>query len=193
MAAWSPDKASIAYAWNAELRVAASDGTRSRRLVTAPGPVYAPRWSPDGGRVRYTVQDAGTGTTSIWEVNADGTNAYTVIAVSSGHNPCCGIWTPDARYFVFEDGGNIWALREHGLIPRRSERTRSADVRPAHLLGGDALPGWEAAVRPRGSEQGTIGPVRRDIQAVRAIFPGPFRRKRRGVPGWRIDCLLGEP
>jgi Tol biopolymer transport system component len=120
MAAWSPDKASIAYAWNAELRVAASDGTRSRTLVTAPGPVYAPRWSPDGGRVRYTVQDAGTGTSSIWEVHADGTNAYTVIAVSSGHNPCCGIWTPDARYFVFEDGGNIWALREPGLIPRRS-------------------------------------------------------------------------
>jgi Tol biopolymer transport system component len=119
-AAWSPDKASIAYVWNTQLRIAAADGTRSRTLVTAPGPVFAPRWSPDGRRLRYTLQDVSSGTTAIWEANADGTNAHSVLVASAGHNPCCGIWTPDGGYFVFEDGGNIWALREPSLIPRRS-------------------------------------------------------------------------
>jgi eukaryotic-like serine/threonine-protein kinase len=134
-AAWSPDKTSIAYVWNAELRIAASDGTRSRTMVTAPGPVFAPRWSPDGRRLRYTVQDTRTGTSTIWEANADGTNAHPVLVASAGHNPCCGIWTPDARYFVFEDGGNIWALREPGLIPRRSSEPVQLTFGPLTFSG----------------------------------------------------------
>ena len=71
-AAWSPDKSRIVFTRGTDIGVARSDGSESRRLITAPGPAFAPRWSPDGERLRYSVQDAKTGATSIWEANADG-------------------------------------------------------------------------------------------------------------------------
>ena len=58
---WTPDKSHIVYAKGTELRLARSDGSESRTLLTAPGIPFAPRVSPDGGRLRYTVRDAKTG------------------------------------------------------------------------------------------------------------------------------------
>ena len=37
----------------------------------------------------------------------------------AAENPCCGTWTPDGRYYVFEAEGNLWALREEGDVFRR--------------------------------------------------------------------------
>ena len=78
-AAWSPDKSRILFTRGTDIGVARSDGSESRRLITAPGPAFAPRWSPDGERVRYSVQDAKTGATSIWEANADGTSSHALL------------------------------------------------------------------------------------------------------------------
>ena len=75
-AAWSPDKSRILFTRGTDIGVARSDGSESRRLITAPGAAFAPRWSPDGKRLRYSVQDAKTGATSIWEANADGTSSH---------------------------------------------------------------------------------------------------------------------
>ena len=60
-ATWTPDKSHIVYAKGTELRLARSDGSESRTLLTAPGIPFAPRVSPDGERLRYTVRDAKTG------------------------------------------------------------------------------------------------------------------------------------
>ena len=122
-AAWSPDKSRILFTRGTDIGVARSDGSESRRLITAPGPAFAPRWSPDGERLRYSVQDAKTGATSIWEANADGTSSHALFQGWTGAaNPCCGTWTGDGRYFVFEAAGNIWARREHaGLLQRRAD------------------------------------------------------------------------
>ena len=118
--AWSPDGARIVYAQGSELRLARSDGTESRTLVSTAGRPFSPRWSPDGKRLRYSVRDAKTFASTLWEASTDGTNAKEVLPGWKGApNPCCGAWTPDGRYFVFVAGvdtwpaaGDIWALRE---------------------------------------------------------------------------------
>jgi eukaryotic-like serine/threonine-protein kinase len=112
--AWSPDGARIVYAHGSELRLARNDGTESRTLVTA-GDLqpFLPRWSSDGKRIRYSIQDARTGVSTLWEVNADGTHARELLPGWKGApSPCCGVWTPDGRYFIFAAAGNLWALRE---------------------------------------------------------------------------------
>jgi eukaryotic-like serine/threonine-protein kinase len=114
---WFPDGQRITYAKGNELYVCKSDGTESRKLVAAPGVVAWPRWSPDGRSLRFTVTDSKTGANSLWEVGSDGAGLH---ALLSGWNSlpheCCGNWTPDGRYFVFQstrDGRiNIWARRE---------------------------------------------------------------------------------
>jgi Tol biopolymer transport system component len=121
-AAWTPDKSHIVYAKGHELRLARSDGTESRTLLTAPGVPSAPRISPDGERLRYSVIDPKTDTGSLWEAAADGANPRPLLAGWGGaQNACCGSWTPDGHYFVFEADGNLWAMAEpRGLFRRRS-------------------------------------------------------------------------
>jgi Tol biopolymer transport system component len=54
---------------------------------------------------------------ALYEVAVNGTNLHPL--VPGWHTPaeeCCGHWTPDGRYFVFQSQGNIWALEEKGNI-----------------------------------------------------------------------------
>ena len=96
--AWSPDGVRIVYAQGAELRLASTDGTESRTLVTAGGRPFLPRWSPDGKRIRYSVRDTKTTVSTLWETNAEGTNPKEVLpGWKRALNPCCGAWTADGR------------------------------------------------------------------------------------------------
>jgi eukaryotic-like serine/threonine-protein kinase len=123
-AAWSPDGRSIAYLpTDTDVSVARSDGSEPRKIVTASGLTGWPRWSPDGSRLRFTVSDSNS-SGSLWEVAADGTHLHPVLAGWSRPGAeCCGSWTPDGSYYVFEswhDGhSHIWALHEKPGIFRR--------------------------------------------------------------------------
>jgi Tol biopolymer transport system component len=118
----------LAYARDKEVHIARSDGTEVRKLATVAGDPYSVRWSPDGSRVRFDV-DPGPGVpASIWEARVRGNRAYPLLP---GWNPksdvCCGNWTPDGKYFVFQahvKGRNdVWALREQaGLFQRAAWR-----------------------------------------------------------------------
>ena len=119
-ATWTPDKSHIVYAKGTEMRLVRSDGSESRTLLTAPGIPFAPRVSPDGERLRYTVRDAKTGANALWEAGADGSNPHPLLPGWTGaQNPCCGTWTADGRYYVFEAEGNLWARSEAGGLFRR--------------------------------------------------------------------------
>jgi eukaryotic-like serine/threonine-protein kinase len=119
-AGWSPDGQQIVYAHDNDLYLANADGSGSHRLVTLSGPAEWPRWSPDGKVLRFTVDELKTGVQSLWEVGADGTGLRPLLPGWS--NPpaeCCGNWTPDGNYFVFQaqpspNTADLFALRERG-------------------------------------------------------------------------------
>ena len=120
-AAWSPDGRMLVYADGNDLLLAKSDGTESRRLVSLPGQGFYPAWSAGGEKLRVTVIDDKTRGNSLWEVSAQGTNLHRLFP--GWHNradECCGKWTADGKYFVFESQGQIWALSERGGLLRRS-------------------------------------------------------------------------
>ena len=125
--AWSPDGERIVYATANELYVAHGDGTQTRKLVTASGLAFALRWSPNGDVIRFSVADAKTDTTSLWEVSVGGSNLHPLLP--NWNKPpaeCCGEWTRDGRYFVFQSTRgrtrDIWALRDRvGFFDRGKE------------------------------------------------------------------------
>ena len=132
-AAWSPDGQTLVYANAHDLFLAKADGTESRKLLSAPNVVLSPAWSPDGKVVRFSVQ-GGSGLTStgssLWEVSPDGTNPHRLLP--GWHTPpdeCCGKWTSDGDYFVFQSKGNIWALAEGKLL-------RKPSAQPVQLTSG---------------------------------------------------------
>jgi serine/threonine protein kinase/Tol biopolymer transport system component len=114
-AAWSPDGQRMVYADGHDLFLAKSDGSEPHKLVSAPDRAYYPAWSPDGTAIRFNVGAVGasTPTGALYQVAVNGTNLHPL--VPGWHTPpeeCCGQWTPDGRYFVFQSQGNIWALAE---------------------------------------------------------------------------------
>jgi Tol biopolymer transport system component len=135
-AARSPNGQRIAYAKGHELYVCKADGTESRKLVAAAGQVRWPRWSPSGSVLRFTV--AGNGATSIQEVSADGGRLQALLPGRKG-GYCCGNWTPDGEYYVFQSWvfqptsnsrPDIWALRE------RTGLFRKGNGEPVQLTAG---------------------------------------------------------
>ena len=136
-AAWSPDGQQLVYARETELHLARSDGTEVRKLATFAGLPFFVRWSPDGHVLRLSVSIPGYPRSSLWEVSiGDGR----VRRLLPGWNPseyaCCGNWTPDGKYYVFQSGSNIWALRERAGFLRRANRE------PVQLTAGPMTAYW---------------------------------------------------
>jgi serine/threonine protein kinase/Tol biopolymer transport system component len=121
-ASWSPNGQQIVYARGNELYLAKPDGSESRRLVALPGPAYWPRWSPDGRVLRFTVEDLKTDAQALWEVATDGTGLHPLLlGWSSPPAECCGNWTPDGNYFVFQSDRtqDLWAIQEKSGFLRK--------------------------------------------------------------------------
>ena len=116
-AAWSPDGQMIVYANGHDLFLAKSDGAEPHKLVSAPDQAFDPVWSPDGTVIRFSVGGHVAPQRSVWQVSINGTGLHPLFP--AWHTPpeeCCGKWTPDGKYFVFQSQGNIWALAEKGNL-----------------------------------------------------------------------------
>ena len=151
-AAWSPNGKLLAYADQGDLYVAQADGTALRKLLTVHGLIDHLVWSPDSGHIRFDTSQgfgAGIGQHLLWEVAADGSNLHRLLA--GWHTPpdeCCGAWSADGRYFIFQSHGQIWALPRSRLFHREvkpipvtsspmslSSPLPSADGRKLFLVG----------------------------------------------------------
>lgn len=111
-ARWGPDESSIIYSNGNDVYLVNKDGTAPRKFLSASAPCFSYRFSPDSRSLRFSQYDAVSDSVSLWQALADGTEPHRLF------HGCCGKWTPDGRYFIFEDkqGGriNLWARREGG-------------------------------------------------------------------------------
>jgi eukaryotic-like serine/threonine-protein kinase len=176
-ASWSADGDRLAYTSAKDIYIAKADGAEPRRLVTADGTASWPRWSPDGSRLRFTV--SGANGSAIWEIAPDGSRLHPLLTGwNSPPAECCGSWTPDGRYFVFQSsrGGvaDIWAMREAGSLFRRVDHqpvqlTSGPTSTFAPLAGTDGNQLFVRTIQPRGQL------VRFDAKSneFHPLFPGP--------------------
>lgn len=114
-AIWSPDKKMLAYSVANSLFVAKGDGTESRQVATVKTAYISNMaWSPDGTYLRFTAGDRGVN--AIWEVSTDATNLHRLITIGSDSSTsaCCGTWTADGKYYVYQSEGQIWELPTSG-------------------------------------------------------------------------------
>jgi eukaryotic-like serine/threonine-protein kinase len=123
-ATWAPDGQHIIYASKSSLYTCSADGSDWREIITVPGIPFAPRFSPDGHRLRFTIRDTNQRTSSLWEVSADGKGLHAVLP--DRNKPAQefgGTWTTNGDYFLFEStrdhAQNIWALREGASLFRK--------------------------------------------------------------------------
>jgi eukaryotic-like serine/threonine-protein kinase len=139
---WSPNGEQIVYARGNELFLAKPDGSESRPLVTLMAPAGQPRWSPDGKILRFTEYDSKTSSTSLWEVASDGTGLRPLLrGWSSSPEECCGNWTPDGNYYVFQsdrlaNATTLWAIREKsGFLHRRNPEPTQLTTGESNMAG----------------------------------------------------------
>jgi Tol biopolymer transport system component len=120
-ASWSADGKLLVFAKGPALYLSDSDGIQEHELYTASGSVFAPRFSPDGQRIRFTVSDTENNATSLWEVGRDGSHAHALLSDwPYKSSACCGNWTADGNFYIFQASQtvpntnlvvtSIWAL-----------------------------------------------------------------------------------
>ena len=139
-AAWSPDGMMLVYCNRSDLFLAKSDGTEARKLISVSGRLFAPQFSPDEKKLRFSVEDTKTGGYSLWEVSSQGKNLHPLFpGLHNPPNETVGRWTPDGKYFVFQSMGQIWALPENtGFFSHSATKPIQLTESPLNL--GSPLP-----------------------------------------------------
>jgi DNA-binding winged helix-turn-helix (wHTH) protein/Tol biopolymer transport system component len=132
-AAFGADGASVIYAERHDVYSAALDGSSPHKVLTtesgaSSGP-FAFRFSPDARALRFSQYDPEGDTTTIMDAATNGERSHPMFG------GCCGEWTPNGRFFIFQntlDGkSNLWALPE-----KRGLWRRNRDEKPTRLTAG---------------------------------------------------------
>lgn len=158
--AWSPDGKQLVYTDGSDVYLAAADGTNARKIASLPAEGWDPLWSPDGSRIRLTVESLMGGSDSLWQVLPSGANLHRLFpgwherAGAGG-----GSWTPDGKYFVFESANQIWATRETGSFLHK------VDSAPVQLTSGAI-----------GYGDPVVGKDGKKLYAVEALEKGALQR-----------------
>ena len=128
-AQFGADGKSILYGSEHDVFSVSRDGSSGRKLLTADSVPFGFRFSPDGRTFRFTEFDYRVDSMTIMEASADGTGLHKVL------HACCGIWTPDGRFFIFQNRINgrldFWALRQARRVP-----WRKSEEKPIQLTAG---------------------------------------------------------
>jgi Tol biopolymer transport system component len=100
-----------------EMKIATVDFARAglsdvRTIGDFRGNLHWPVFAPDGDSIRYTL--AGPKGGWIYEIRANGRGDRQLKLVAESTSECCGSWTPDGHYYVFqatvEFRTQIWAV-----------------------------------------------------------------------------------
>jgi Tol biopolymer transport system component/DNA-binding winged helix-turn-helix (wHTH) protein len=119
-AKFGADGKSIIYGSEHDVYSVSRDGSSARKILTADSVPFAFRLSPDGRVFRFTQFDYRVDSMAIMEAAADGTRLR---RMTGG---CCGDWTSDGRFFIFQTRSDpavlridLWALPEEGRFSWR--------------------------------------------------------------------------
>jgi Tol biopolymer transport system component/DNA-binding winged helix-turn-helix (wHTH) protein len=131
-AKYSADGKSIVYGSGHDVYSMSRDGSSGRKLLTAGSVPFGFRSSPDERVFRFSQFDDRVDSMAIMESAADGTKLHRM------RGGCCGEWTSDGRFFIFQTRSDpavlridLWALPEKG---RFSWRKREG--KPIQLTAG---------------------------------------------------------
>ena len=125
---------------NFEIYSVSPDGKESVNLTNHPGHDGEPAWSPDGHRLAFDSDRAGTGF-DIYVMNRDGTNVVplTVEPAADGYPS----WSPDGKTIAFvslRDGNSeIYVMNADGTGAKRLTRNLADDARPTWSPDGTKI------------------------------------------------------
>jgi DNA-binding winged helix-turn-helix (wHTH) protein/Tol biopolymer transport system component len=116
-AIWTNDGRHVLFAKSNGIYREGDDGEELQLLATLPASAFWLRLSPDGKRIRFTINRTDGGDRSIWEMNSDGTAPHPIMAKwQIGRDVCCGSWTGDGKHFIFnaviEGHSDLWEYDE---------------------------------------------------------------------------------
>lgn len=123
--AMSPDGRSIAFSWQGDLWTVSVAGGQAKRLTVHPGDDTMPKWTPDGSRIFFSSNRAGS--LDVYSVTPDGNDLRRVTFESATEYPQS--FSPDGTYLygyttafgrsdlfkVKATGGDIVRLTGHPL------------------------------------------------------------------------------
>jgi Tol biopolymer transport system component len=102
-AAWSKDGKFLAFARGHDLYLADWNGVNRRKLATFKDYLLNPKFSPDSTHLRVTNFDLDRGLFSLWDIAINGSGLRPLLpSFHQDPGECCGDWTPDGRYFLFQ-------------------------------------------------------------------------------------------
>lgn len=142
-AAFSADGTLVAYESEfGVISVANADLSEPRELLRLRGRAHWIRFSPDGKRLRFNLHDSDVPFSfyphlglrnAIWEVDLDGGDPLPVLPEWNQVSHCCGVWTPNGSYYVFQathnDRTQFWAVNESLNEPPVQITTSALDFR----------------------------------------------------------------
>jgi Tol biopolymer transport system component/DNA-binding winged helix-turn-helix (wHTH) protein len=114
-AAWMPDGKNILYATGRNLFVIPVEGGAPKLFASILGRAFWLRWSPNGQLLRFTIFNLKANTSSLWEIKKGQSAPHPILeGWINPPNECCGTWTSDGKYFVFQatrDGNtDLWKI-----------------------------------------------------------------------------------
>lgn len=110
----SDDGTRVACEYSEPHWIKVMDVTRGRARLITPDCCYRPSWSPDGKRIAYVSfgrwnDDAVTGRSGVFVMNADGTDKR-LVAARGYDDHQSPQWSPDGRRLAFISGDDIWLV-----------------------------------------------------------------------------------
>ncbi len=129
-AAWTSDGKQLAYANGTDVFIANADGSGARKIATMKNFVSGLTISPDDAEVRIETEEISqsgsnvvVGERTIWRLAAKGGTPEPLVPEwPNTRDECCGQWSSDGNYFVFQSQGQIWELpRSGGLFGKRAK------------------------------------------------------------------------
>lgn len=114
-ATWMPGEESVLFASGNDLGVVNPGTGATSAYATLPGRAFWMRWSPDGKKLRFTLLETASHTSSLWELDSPTRKAHRLsFAGLTNTDLCCGSWTPSGDLFTFQNGdaheSNLWVI-----------------------------------------------------------------------------------